>query len=97
MVVDGGDSLLRAWTLDMLALTVGRSSLQTHLKLEGMLQRTDGIANVKWLRHLSSRSTVCCRLARSRPFVQRSQSSAPSTLWSSANCRLLAHIITDIP
>lgn len=37
MVVDGGDSLLRAWTLDMLALTVGRSGLQGNVKLEGKL------------------------------------------------------------
>jgi hypothetical protein len=39
MVVDGGDSLLRAWTLDMLALTVGRSGLQGNIKLEGMFMR----------------------------------------------------------
>lgn len=36
MVVDGGDSLLRAWALDMLALTVGRSGLSGEIKLEGV-------------------------------------------------------------
>lgn len=37
MVVDGPDSLLRAWTLDMLALTVGRAGLKAELKLDGEL------------------------------------------------------------
>jgi symplekin len=37
MVVDGGESLLRAWTLDMVALTVGRSGLQINVKEEGTL------------------------------------------------------------
>lgn len=35
MVVDGPDSLLRAWTLDMLALTVGRAGLRAEIKLDG--------------------------------------------------------------
>lgn len=35
MVVDGGESLLRAWTLDMVALTVGRSALNVEIKEEG--------------------------------------------------------------
>lgn len=35
MVVDGGESLLRAWTLDMVALTVGRSGLHVNMKEEG--------------------------------------------------------------
>jgi hypothetical protein len=35
MVVDGGESLLRAWTLDMVALTVGRSGLKLQIKEEG--------------------------------------------------------------
>lgn len=35
MVVDGPDSLLRAWTLDMLALTVGRAGLKAEIKLDG--------------------------------------------------------------
>lgn len=35
MVVDGGESLLRAWTLDMVALTVGRSGLKVDIKEEG--------------------------------------------------------------
>ncbi|BEI87101.1 hypothetical protein CcaverHIS002_0704470 [Cutaneotrichosporon cavernicola] len=34
MVVDGPDSLLRAWTLDMLALTVGRAGLRAEIKLD---------------------------------------------------------------
>lgn len=37
MVVDGGESLLRAWTLDMVALTVGRSGLKLEIKEEGKL------------------------------------------------------------
>lgn len=36
MIVDGGESLLRAWTLDMVALTVGRSGLTVNIKEEGM-------------------------------------------------------------
>ncbi|ORX39335.1 Symplekin tight junction protein C terminal-domain-containing protein [Kockovaella imperatae] len=32
MVVDGGETLLRSWTLDMIALAVGRSSLQVDAK-----------------------------------------------------------------
>ena len=35
MVVDGGESLLRSWTLDMVALAVGRSGLRIDLKTEG--------------------------------------------------------------
>lgn len=35
MVVDGGESLLRAWTLDMVALTVGRSGLHVEIKSGG--------------------------------------------------------------
>lgn len=35
MVVDGGESLLRAWTIDMVALTVGRSALNVEIKEEG--------------------------------------------------------------
>lgn len=35
MVVEGPDSLLRAWTLDMLALTVGRAGLRTEVKMDG--------------------------------------------------------------
>lgn len=38
MVVDGGESLLRAWTLDMVALTVGRSGLKVDIKEEGELK-----------------------------------------------------------
>ncbi|KAL1405143.1 hypothetical protein Q8F55_008768 [Vanrija albida] len=34
MVVDGNDTLLRAWTLEMLALTVGRASLRGEVKLD---------------------------------------------------------------
>lgn len=37
MIVDGGESLLRAWTLDMVALTVGRSGLNVSIKEEGTL------------------------------------------------------------
>ncbi|GFZ47057.1 hypothetical protein JCM24511_04798 [Saitozyma sp. JCM 24511] len=33
MVVDGGESLLRSWTLDMVSLAVGRSSLRGEIKL----------------------------------------------------------------
>ncbi|KAL7425087.1 hypothetical protein Q5752_000775 [Cryptotrichosporon argae] len=33
MVADGGESLLRAWTLDMVALAVGRSSLKAEIKM----------------------------------------------------------------
>lgn len=52
MVVDGGDSLLRAWTLDMLALTVGRSGLQGNVKLEGK-RLTVGFADMNQsLKHL---------------------------------------------
>jgi len=36
MIVDGGESLLRAWTLDMVALTVGRSGLNVSIKEDGM-------------------------------------------------------------
>jgi symplekin len=43
MVVDGGESLLRAWTLDMVALTVGRSGLKLEIKEEG--KRDFGIAH----------------------------------------------------
>jgi hypothetical protein len=35
MIVDGGESLLRAWTLDMVALTVGRSGLNVSIKEDG--------------------------------------------------------------
>jgi symplekin len=35
MVVDGGESLLRSWTLDMVSLAVGRSSLRGEIKLAG--------------------------------------------------------------
>ena len=35
MVVDGGESLLRSWTLDMVALAVGRSGLKVDVKLNG--------------------------------------------------------------
>lgn len=35
MITDGGDSLLRAWTLDMVALAVGRADLDTNVKLDG--------------------------------------------------------------
>jgi symplekin len=35
MIVDGGESLLRAWTLDMVALTVGRSGLNGSIKEDG--------------------------------------------------------------
>ncbi len=35
MVVEGGESLLRSWTLDMVALAVGRSGLQVDVKLNG--------------------------------------------------------------
>ncbi|WVO15435.1 hypothetical protein L204_103093 [Cryptococcus depauperatus] len=33
LITDGGDSLLRFWTLDMIALTVGRSGLRLDIKL----------------------------------------------------------------
>ncbi|CAD6567154.1 MAG: hypothetical protein TREMPRED_003351 [Tremellales sp. Tagirdzhanova-0007] len=33
MVVDGGESLLRSWTLEMVALAVGRSDLKVEVKL----------------------------------------------------------------
>jgi symplekin len=36
MVVDGGESLLRTWTLDMVALAVGRSGLRVDVKMAGM-------------------------------------------------------------
>lgn len=32
MVVDGGESLLRSWTLEMVALAVGRSGLKVDVK-----------------------------------------------------------------
>ena len=35
MVVDGGESLLRSWTLDMVSLAVGRSDLKVDVKLNG--------------------------------------------------------------
>ena len=35
MVVDGGETLLRSWTLDMVALAVGRSGLKVDVKLGG--------------------------------------------------------------
>ena len=35
MVVDGGESLLRSWTLDMVALAVGRSALKVDIKSNG--------------------------------------------------------------
>jgi symplekin len=35
MVVDGGESLLRSWTLNMVALAVGRSGLKVDVKLNG--------------------------------------------------------------
>ncbi len=35
MVVDGGESLLRSWTLDMVALAVGRSGLNLEMKVAG--------------------------------------------------------------
>ena len=35
MIVDGGESLLRSWTLDMVALAVGRSNLNVEVKLNG--------------------------------------------------------------
>ena len=35
MVVDGGETLLRSWTLDMIALAVGRSTLQIDAKSQG--------------------------------------------------------------
>ncbi len=35
MVVDGGESLLRSWTLNMVALAVGRSGLKVDVKLKG--------------------------------------------------------------
>ncbi len=38
MVVDGGESLLRSWTLDMVALAVGRSGLKVDIKLNGRLE-----------------------------------------------------------
>lgn len=54
MVVEGPDSLLRAWTLDMLALTVGRAGLRTEVKMDGELGRVAGScglqANRKQLR-----------------------------------------------
>jgi symplekin len=43
MVVDGGESLLRAWTLDMVALTVGRSGLKLELKEEGELANLNNV------------------------------------------------------
>ena len=42
MVVDGGETLLRSWTLDMIALAVGRSSLQIDAKSQGGLAATQG-------------------------------------------------------
>ena len=38
MVVDGGESLLRSWTLEMVALAVGRSDLKVEVKLNGALR-----------------------------------------------------------
>ncbi len=35
MVVDGGESLLRAWTLEMVGLAVGRSGLEGEVKISG--------------------------------------------------------------
>ena len=39
MVVEGGESLLRSWTLDMVALAVGRSSLNVEVKIGGESDR----------------------------------------------------------
>lgn len=36
MVTNGGDSLLRSWTLEMVALAVGRADLEINTKLDGM-------------------------------------------------------------
>lgn len=35
MVVDGGESLLRGWTLEMVGLAVGRSRLEGEVKISG--------------------------------------------------------------
>jgi symplekin len=35
IVALGPDTVLRAWTIDLIALTVGRSALQGNIKLEG--------------------------------------------------------------
>lgn len=37
MVVDGGDTLLRKWTLEMVLLAVGRSRLVGEVKVQGEL------------------------------------------------------------
>jgi symplekin len=37
MIVDGGESLLRSWTLDMVALAIGRAKLSGEVKLASQL------------------------------------------------------------
>lgn len=47
MVVDGGESLLRSWTLDMVALAVGRSGLKVDVKLAGEFLRLPQMGRAK--------------------------------------------------
>ncbi|EIW67114.1 hypothetical protein TREMEDRAFT_74647 [Tremella mesenterica DSM 1558] len=46
MVVDGGESLLRSWTLDMVALAVGRSGLKVDVKLAVAQSSLDALNNM---------------------------------------------------
>lgn len=52
MTAEGGESLLRSWSLDMVALAVGRSSLQVDVK------STSGFASLTWRIELISSCTA---------------------------------------